>query len=304
MKDTEKISDYNQIAFLFSSVKNQKAVALAEYLEKKGINVYSPRSDMFFKRYEIRFALGCLMLMFPDYIQKLANGEFDNLTLEYSKYYCDCIQMVNEYLGWPANSELRKWIRQRGLHHIGLKGNTDYAYSGLLYQLLGFKPFTEILDIGMDLGVVDVRPARNLALLSQVISKYEYLHRINVLIGKVDSRGKRKIDQDTERLFNSYMRLLIDGGITEYEDDSEYAPSGCVSFMTIIPFPETSIYLISSGSTREPTNSPSDLLYVNISVSPATTRAMIPSTIKAMKKYGFLKTARSFFHISALSSVC
>lgn len=30
-----------------------------------------------------------------------------------------------------------------------------------------------------------------------------------------------------------YLRFLIDGGITEYEDDTEYAPSGCVSFMTI-----------------------------------------------------------------------
>lgn len=30
-----------------------------------------------------------------------------------------------------------------------------------------------------------------------------------------------------------YFRFLFDGGITEYEDDSEYAPSGCVSFMTI-----------------------------------------------------------------------
>ena len=29
------------------------------------------------------------------------------------------------------------------------------------------------------------------------------------------------------------MRFLFEGGITEYEDDSEYAPSGCISFMTI-----------------------------------------------------------------------
>ena len=34
-------------------------------------------------------------------------------------------------------------------------------------------------------------------------------------------------------LFNLYFRLLYDGGIIEYEDDSEYAPSGCVSFLTI-----------------------------------------------------------------------
>ena len=46
-------------------------------------------------------------------------------------------------------------------------------------------------------------------------------------------RGKRRIDQNTEMLFNLYLRLLFDGGITEYEDDSEYAPSGCVSFLTI-----------------------------------------------------------------------
>ena len=38
---------------------------------------------------------------------------------------------------------------------------------------------------------------------------------------------------NTEMLFNLYLRLLFDGGITEYEDDSEYAPSGCVSFLTI-----------------------------------------------------------------------
>lgn len=29
------------------------------------------------------------------------------------------------------------------------------------------------------------------------------------------------------------MRFLFEGGITEYEDDFEYAPSGCISFMTI-----------------------------------------------------------------------
>ena len=33
--------------------------------------------------------------------------------------------------------------------------------------------------------------------------------------------------------FRLYLKLLFDGGISEYEDDSEYAPSGCVSFLTI-----------------------------------------------------------------------
>lgn len=78
----------------------------------------------------------------------------------------------------------------------------------------------------MTAGVVDVRPARNLALLSQVIGKYEYLHRIDVLNGS-------NVNSNTEKFFNLYLRLLYDGGINEYEDDAEYAPSGCVSFLTI-----------------------------------------------------------------------
>ena len=101
-----------------------------------------------------------------------------------------------------------------------------------MYQLFQFQPFAGILDTEMDVGVVDIRPARNLAKLTQIIGKYEYLHHIDVLDAK-EYRGKRRIEHNTEILFNQYLRLLIDGGIAEYEDDSEYAPSGCVSFLTI-----------------------------------------------------------------------
>ncbi len=89
-----------------------------------------------------------------------------------------------------------------------------------------FEPFKSILCTDLNKGVVDVRPARNLALLSKIIVKFEYLHKITVLNGK-------NINTRTERFFNQYFKFLIDGGINEYEDDSEYAPSGCVSFLTI-----------------------------------------------------------------------
>lgn len=140
--------------------------------------------------------------------------------------------MANEYLTKPENAELLKWIRRRGKIHVGLTNATDYAYCGLMYQLFEFQPFAGILDTEMDVGVVDIRPARNLAKLTQIIGKFEYLHRVDVLDAR-EYKGKRRIDQNTELLFNLYLRLLFDGGITEYEDDSEYAPSGCVSFLTI-----------------------------------------------------------------------
>ena len=226
LKESGKLTDYNQLAFLFSSVKHQRVTSLANFLERNGINVYSPRSDMFFKRDEIKLALGCLMLMFPKYVMKLEKQEFDFLQVEHYRYYRECIVVANEYVTKADNKELLQFIRKHGKAHAGLTGTTDYAYSGLLYKLFMFKPFSDILDTDMSVGVVDIRPTRNLALLTQIISKFEYLHRVDVFNGSY-------IDRNTELLFNLYLKLLYDGGISEYEDEAEYAPSGCVSFLTI-----------------------------------------------------------------------
>lgn len=226
LKSSGKLKNYNQIAFLFNSVKNDKVLRLARFLEDNGINVYSPRSDMFFEREEIRIALGCLMLMFPLYVKKLEKGEHKYLKPEHYQYFKGCILTANSYLKKSENTDLSKLIRARGKFHLNMEENADYTYSGLLYQLFEFEPFKSILDTQMDVGVVDIRPARNLAMLSRIIGKFEYLHRVNVI-------NKNKVESDTEKLFNLYFKLLLDGGIGEYEDDSEYAPSGCVSFLTI-----------------------------------------------------------------------
>lgn len=225
-RDSGKLTNYNQIAFLFRSVKHPKVKALADYLEKNHINVYSPRSDMFFQRYEVRLTIGCMMLLFPRYVQGLENGDYGFLQPEHITYFRQCIMLANEYLCSPDGAPLLKWIRRTGKTHALLKGSTDYAYSGLLYQLFEFQPFAGMLDVDLDVGVVDARSMRNLSLLSQIIGKFEYLHRIDTL-------NEKYINTNTERFFNMYLRLLYDGGINEYEDDSEYAPSGCVSFMTI-----------------------------------------------------------------------
>lgn len=146
LKESGKLTDYNQLAFLFSSVKHQRVTALANFLERNGINVYSPRSDMFFKRDEIKLALGCLMLMFPKYVMKLEKQEFDFLQVEHYRYYRECIVAANEYVTRADNKELLQFIRKHGKVHAGLTGTTDYAYSGLLYKLFMFRPFSDILD--------------------------------------------------------------------------------------------------------------------------------------------------------------
>lgn len=225
-KNNGYISDYNQIAFLFSSVKSDQATGLADYLETNGIKVYSPRSDMFFKREEIQLAIGCIISMFPQYLADLEQGNCKYLSDDHVAYYIGCVKKVSKVLALEENQELRKWMKNKYKVHMNLQNSTDYAFTGLIYQLFQFNPFARILDTDISGGVVDVRPVRNLAKFTQIVGKYEYLYNISVLT------PNRYVD-NTNKLFNLYLRLLFDGGITEYEDDSEYAPSGCVSFMTI-----------------------------------------------------------------------
>ena len=59
------ITDLNQIAFLFHSVKNKDVVRLTDYLESHGIPVFSPRSAQFFCRDVIRQMVGLFFFLFP-----------------------------------------------------------------------------------------------------------------------------------------------------------------------------------------------------------------------------------------------
>lgn len=223
---TGKLKDLNQIAFLFKSVKNEHVKALADFLESNGINVYSPRSGMFFDRLEISMLLGCLLLTFPDYYENLLDGEFPLVKPELIAYYTDCVYSIKNYLQKSGNRELKKWIEEKGELHSNLTRNADYGLAGLMYQVFAFEPFHSWLDTDLSGGVTDLRPARNIATLTEIVGKFEYLQRIEVLTTK-------NIKHVVEGFFNYYLMFLMGGGIFEYEDDSEYAPSGCVSFMTI-----------------------------------------------------------------------
>ena len=227
LKESGVMEDYNQVAFLCKSVKNDRVVDLINYLEAKDIKVYSPRSEMFFNRKEIKEVIGCLIFCFPEYLADLKNRNFKFDFKELYDYYTnECISAVNDLIK-DGNIELGKWLKSKMLLHNDLsEGNADYAFVGLLYQLFQFEPFSSYLGIDMKSGTIDERPARNLSILTSILGKYEYLHRIDVFT-------QNNIKSSVEWFFNSYLRFLINGGITEYEDDSEYAPSGCVSFMTI-----------------------------------------------------------------------
>ncbi len=224
LKKNETITDYNQIAFLFRSVKHERVKALADYLEKNGIPVYSPRSDMFFEREEIKLLIGILLVAFPNYLKAIKTDKYMPKVM--FKYYTEkCLPAFVKYQKSNPNAPLIKWCAKKGMEHSDPNASFDYAFTGLVYEALQFEPFLSIMQSDIS-GVVDSRAIRNLAEFTKLTTRYEYLHKINVFTAK-------GIDIDITQFFNRYLRFLYEGGIGEYEDDSEYAPSGCVSFMTI-----------------------------------------------------------------------
>jgi len=225
LKKNGKLEDWNQVAFLFRSVKNDRVVSLARFLERKGVPVYSPRSNMFFEREEVRLMIGALIFLFPQFpkIRQWAPG----VNLPIWRYYDDeCFRHFAQELRKPENKRLLDWARPLAKRHAALTQNTDYAFSGLFYQLLQFPLFSRYLDDKALQGIDKGRAARNLATFSTMLAKFEYLHFINVL-------STDYLEKNIRDLFNQFLRFLHDGGINEYEDDSEYAPKGCVSFLTV-----------------------------------------------------------------------
>lgn len=216
------ISDYNQIAFLFRSVKSDKARALADYLEDNGIKVFSPRSDMFFEREEIRLILGCLVTIFPQ-----VEGLFEEGTTTSGL----CLRWGDDFISKlqenpKENKELIRWVLAMQKNHCPLTEATNYGFTSLVYQLFQFPFFARFLQVDLDANKTDLRAAYNIGTLTNLISKFEYLNSVTVFTPK-------NIESMLKSFFNYYLRFLVQGGLSEFEDFDETLPSGCVSFMTI-----------------------------------------------------------------------
>lgn len=220
------LTDYNQIAFLFRSVKNEHVIGLANYLESKNINVFSPRSALFFEREEIQLLLGAIIFIFPALFDDLKWNDSAHLPV-WEKYNSWKHVFAEEIRRDPSRHEtLLKWCQNRAKEHLTLSKNTNYGFAALLYQLLEFPMFADFLMADMKANKTTLRAAYNIALLSKLLYKFEFIYNISVL-------SPVNLKKNLQDLFNTYLRFIVEGGIEEYEDFDEYAPSGCVSFMTI-----------------------------------------------------------------------
>ena len=229
LKEEDVLKDYNQIAFLCKSVKNEKSIDLANYLESKDINIFSPRSALFFERHEIQLIIGAFIFIFPDIFDTLRWNQ--NAHLDIWQYYEDCLRSFADAIreNKSKHKSLLSWCNEKAKIHLNYaekNQKADYGLSSLFYELLQFPMFSEYCDSELKDTIFNLRAVYNLALFSKLLNKVEYLYNITVLTSEYYTRIMRNV-------FNRFFRFLHDGGIEEYEGFDEYAPSGCMSFMTI-----------------------------------------------------------------------
>jgi len=245
------LEDWNQVAFLFRSVNNPNVRNLSNYLESVGIPVYSPRSNMYFDRLEIKLIIGAFLSIFPNYKNiRQGNSTYENPVWNY--YDFECEELFLQELGKSQNKGLAKLIFELRKKHTNLVENTDYAFIRLFYQLISHTLFANFLSEDSMKGPDKGRAQRNLSKFSSFLSKFEYLHNVkNVFIPIY-------FDSNIKKFFNDYLSYLKDGGIDEYEEEEEYAPSGCVSFLTIHQSKGLEYPVVIVGSLWDKPNDKSD----------------------------------------------
>ena len=247
------VTDLNQIAFLFHSVKNREVVQLAGYLESRGIPVFSPRSAQFFSRDIVRQMIGLLFFLFPQ--ARNLPAEMEEHQPDTAAYYNGCMRFFADTIKGDTkhHETLLKWAKRRAKEHRAMSRPTDYSFLTLFYEALKFPMFADVLAVDHDGSPKTSRDAFNLACFSQLLSKFEYIYSITVLHPKW-------LDNNLRHLFCQFLHFLYRGGIEEFEDYDEPIPSGCVSVMTIhqskgLEFPVTVVGSLS----RTPRKSWTDL---------------------------------------------
>ena len=220
------VTDLNQIAFLFHSVKNKDVVRLVEYLETHGTPVFSPRSAQFFQRDAVRLMIGLLFFLFPQARQLPADMEEHQP--ETAAYYRTCMQFLADTIKGDSkrHASLLAWAKRKAATHKVLSRATDYTFLTLFYGALKFPMFADYLAVDHDGTPKTSRDAFNLALFSQLLSKFEFIYSINVL-------NPKWLENNLKHLFCQFLHFLYRGGLEEFEDYEEPIPSGCVSVMTI-----------------------------------------------------------------------
>ena len=242
LKQNEVIADYSQIALLLHSVRQEHSGPYIQALEDRSIGVFCPRARTFFDNAEVRDMVACLAIVFGWHSS--GRGSVSGATAALASYVDQAIVSLAQRFtqGDPLSAALRSWT----VDITGLKEgqSLDLRPADFFYQLLALEPFRT--------AVKSENAARNLAVLSQLINTFQTYYHYSV----VTHRNREYL---RFHLFNSFLRLLHDGGINEYEDPDRPFPKGYVQVMTIHQAKGLEFPVVAVGSLATQLSSPKQI---------------------------------------------
>ena len=210
------IEDYSQVALLLHSVRDNHSGPYLESLNAKGIPAYCPRARAFFEVEVIQDLVACFAVLFGWHGG--GRGQVGGAVAELATYVDGTIVNLGRRFGGenPLTKALREWTSEIGALSEG--DALDTRPADYLYRLLAFEPFRS--------AVGEENQARNVAIFSQLMNVFQTYYHYTV----VTHRNREYL---RFHFFNSFLRLLHDGGINEYDDPDRPFPKGFVQVMTI-----------------------------------------------------------------------
>ena len=216
LKQNGVIEDYSQVALLLHSVRQEHSRPYLEALEERGIPAFCPRARAYFENQEIRDIVGCFALIFGWYGE--GRGDVAGAVGELAAYVDrSIIDLARRFaMPHPLAQALQSWASE--ISRLVEGASLDVRPADYLYRLLAIEPFLTYIQ--------NENAARNLAIFSQLLNSFQTYYHYTVV-----THANRRLLR--LHLFNSFFRLLYDGGINEYEDPDQPLPNGYVQVMTI-----------------------------------------------------------------------
>ncbi len=217
LKQHRVIEDESQVALLLHSVKMEHSGNYLQALAEKGISIFCPRARGYFENEEVCLAVACFALLLG-YHGK-GRGYLSGQALRALSGYVDrCIINLSRLCAHedPLAVLLRQYAAE--IANINPGETLDLRLADYFYQFIAHEPFATF--------VKNENRARNLATFSQLLSVFQSYYHYTV----VTFRNREPLRY---HFFNSFLRLLYDGGINEYEDADRPFPKGYVQVMTI-----------------------------------------------------------------------
>ena len=242
LEKNEVIADYSQVALLLHSVREDHSGPYLAALEAKGIPAFCPRARAYFEITEIRDLVACFAVLFGWHGN--GRGQVGGAVAKLGTYVDDTIVQLGRRFGapHPLATALQQWTSEIASLQEGEA--LDLRPADYFYHLLARDPFKR--------AVRSENTARNLAIFSQLLNVFQSYYHYTV----VTHRNREFLRL---HFFNSFLRLLYDGGINEYEDPDQPFPKGHVQVMTIHQAKGLEFPVVLAGSLATQLSSPKQI---------------------------------------------